>query len=202
MENASSAFLDTVRKSMRSIRTALEAATIDPDILTAAERSQYEGYLRWTNANCAILALAKEGSPIEEIVRRTGHSRGLVRKIVRGQRSDIFRLRESSLELYLPWLDAQWEAGHRNGARLWRKLKEQGFRGCSRVVREWAARRRRADKVNGDILRRAPSARTIARLLTIGRDSLSKAETITVAAIERGCRCSSRREKPLVPSRQ
>ena len=30
------------------------------------------------------------------------------------------------------------------------------------------------------------SARTIARLLTIGRDQLSKAQTITVAAIERG----------------
>ncbi|MGO4339383.1 ISL3 family transposase [Labrys sp. KB_33_2] len=186
MENASTAFLDAVRKSMRSIRTALGAATIDPDLLTSAERLQYEGYLRREDANSAILALAKEGSPIKEIVRRTGHSRGLVRKILRGQRSDIFRLRESSLELYLPWLDAQWEAGHRNGARLWRKLKEQGFRGCLRVVSEWAARRRRADKVNGDILRRAPSARTIARLLTIGRDGLSKAETVTVAAIERG----------------
>jgi transposase len=32
----------------------------------------------------------------------------------------------------------------------------------------------------------APSARTIARLMTIGRDRLSKAETVTVAAIESG----------------
>ena len=31
---------------------------------------------------------------------------------------------------------------------------------------------------------RAPSARTVARLLTVGRERLSKAETITVAAIE------------------
>jgi transposase len=35
-------------------------------------------------------------------------------------------------------------------------------------------------------LSRAPSARTIARLLTIGRDDLTKSETVTVAAIERG----------------
>lgn len=35
-------------------------------------------------------------------------------------------------------------------------------------------------------MRRAPSARTIARLLTIGRDGLSQAETVTVAAIETG----------------
>ena len=37
MENASSAFLDAVRKSMRSIRTAIGAATINPDLLTCAE---------------------------------------------------------------------------------------------------------------------------------------------------------------------
>lgn len=55
-----------------------------------------------------------------------------------------------------------------------------------RVVTEWATRRRRSDQVNGDALRRAPSARTIARLMTIGRDSLSRSETVTVAAIEGG----------------
>ena len=32
----------------------------------------------------------------------------------------------------------------------------------------------------------APAARTIARLMTIGRDTLTKAETVTVAAIETG----------------
>lgn len=46
MENASRAFLDAVRKSMRQIRAVIGAATINPDLLTAAERIQYEGYLR------------------------------------------------------------------------------------------------------------------------------------------------------------
>ena len=130
--------------------------------------------------------LAEEHVPIKEIVRRTGYSRGLVRKILRGQRGDIFRVRESSLELYLPWLDAQWTAGQRNGSALWRRLKSQGFRGCLRVVSEWAGRRRRAEKAGAEALARAPSARTIARLMTIGRDHLSKSETVTIAAIERG----------------
>src|SRR5680860_1077950 len=44
MENASSAFLDAVRKSMRSIRAAIGATTIDPNLLTCAEKLQYEGY--------------------------------------------------------------------------------------------------------------------------------------------------------------
>ncbi len=186
MENASRAFLDAVRKSMRHIRTAIGAATINPDLLTAAERIQYEGYLRREDSNAAILGLAKDGTTIKEIVRRTGYSRGLVRRVLRGQRSDIFRVRESSLELYLPWLDAQWASGQRNGSELWRKLKSQGFRGCLRVVGEWAERRRKAEKVDGAVLSRAPSARTVARLMIIGRDDLSKSETVTVAAIEAG----------------
>jgi transposase len=41
MENASRAFLDAVRESMRQVRAAIGAATIDPTLLTAAERIQY-----------------------------------------------------------------------------------------------------------------------------------------------------------------
>lgn len=51
MENASRAFLDAVRKWMRQIRTVLGATTIDPKLLTAAERLQYEGYLRREETN-------------------------------------------------------------------------------------------------------------------------------------------------------
>jgi transposase len=186
MENASHAFLDAVRKSMRQIRAAIGAATIDPDLLTAAERIQYEGYLRREDANAAILSRAKNGVSIKEIVRETGHSRGLVRRVLRGQSSDVFRTRESSLEPYLPWLDARWTAGLRNGSELWRRLKTQGFQGCLRVVSEWAGRRRRAEKGGAESLGRIASARTIARLMTTGRDTLSKSETVTIAAIENG----------------
>jgi len=186
MENASHAFLDAVRKSMRQIRSAIGAATVDPALLTAAEHIQYEGYLRREDANAAILERAKNGAPIKQIVRETGHSRGLVRRILRGQRSDVFRTRESSLEPYLPWLDAQWAAGLQNGSELWRRLKRQGFRGCLRVVSEWAGRRRRAEKADAGSLRRVPSARTIARLMTTGRDALSKSEAVTIAAVEDG----------------
>ena len=47
---------------------------------------------------------------------------------------------------------------------------------------EWATRRRRAEKA--EKLHRTPAARTIARMMTSGRDRLTKAETITIAAIE------------------
>lgn len=186
LENASSAFLDAVRKSMRAIRTVIGATTINPGLLTCAEKLQYEGYLRREETNAAILALAKEGVPIKEIVRRTGHSRKLVRQVHRGERTDVFRVRQSTLEAHLPFLDTQWAEGCRNGAELWRCLKERGFRGSLRVVSEWSTRRRRAEKATDQQLQKVPSARTVARLMTTARDHLSTADTVTIAAIEAG----------------
>jgi DNA invertase Pin-like site-specific DNA recombinase len=51
-------------------------------MLSAAERIQYEGYVRREEANVAIGGMAKDGLSIKEIVRRTGHSRGLIRRIL------------------------------------------------------------------------------------------------------------------------
>ena len=124
--------------------------------------------------------------PIRQIVGRLGHSRKVVREVLSDERGDVFRVRQSSLEAYLPWLDAQWEAGARNATELWRRAKEQGFRGSPRVIGEWATRRRRAEMAAIERLQRGPSARTLARLLTTSRDHLGKAETLTVAAVEQG----------------
>jgi transposase len=107
VEIASRAFLDAVRKSMRQIRSAVGATTIDPKLLTAAERLQYEGYLRREETNATIGALSKSGTPIKQIVRQTGYSRKVVRQVIRGERHDIFRTRQSSLDQHLPWLDDQ-----------------------------------------------------------------------------------------------
>jgi len=62
----------------------------------------------------------------------------------------------------------------------------RGFHGSSRIVSEWATRRRRAEKASDQNLQKVPSARTIARLMTMARDHLSKADSVTVAAIEAG----------------
>ena len=91
MENASHAFLDAVRKSIRQIRTAIGAATINPAVLAAAEK------LNMTATKTLVPAMAKEGAPIKGTVRSAGSGRGLVRKVLRGQRSQIFRVRISSL---------------------------------------------------------------------------------------------------------
>jgi transposase len=128
MENASAAFLDAVRRSMSKIRTAIGATTIDPKLLTCAEKLRYQGYLRRQDSHAAITALVSDGVPLKEIVRRTGHSRNLVRQISRGGGTDMFRTRQSTLDGHLPFLDAQWSGGCRNGAELWRRLRGQGFK--------------------------------------------------------------------------
>ncbi len=186
MENASTAFEAAVRLSMRAVRSALGAVRIDPALLTAAERLQHEGFLRREDVTRQILALKDAVHSIKGIVRQTRHSRKLVRQAVRGARGDVFRVRQSSLAAYLPVLDAEWAAGCRNGAELWRRLANQGFQGSLRVVTEWTTRRRRADQMWAQGLQKAPSARTLARLMGVGRDHLTKADAMTVAAVEAG----------------
>jgi transposase len=186
MENASAVFLDAVRRSMRGIRTAIGATMIDPALLTCAERLRYQGYLRRQDAHAAIAALVRDGVPLKEVARRTGHSRNFVRHVSRGGGTDVFRTRLSTLDAHLPFLDAQWTGGCRNGAELWRRLKGQGFQGSQRVVAEWATRRRRAERASDQQLQKIPAARSMARLMTTKRDHLTKAETVTVAAIEQG----------------
>jgi len=184
MENSSRAFLDAVGKSMRQIRQAVGSNVVDPKLLTYAERLQYEGYLRRQETNEAIRELSRTGTSIQQIVRQTGHSRKLVRDVLRGHRFDVFRTRPSSLDSWLPWLNSRWEEGARNALAPWREMREKGFHAQSGVVSHWAQRRRLTEKANQSGFARTPSARVIARLMTAARDDLAKSEAILVAAIE------------------
>lgn len=70
-------------------------------------------------------------------MRRTEYNRKTVRHTVRGGEPEIFRPRTNSLEAYLHRLDAAWSGGCHNGAELWRRLHQLGFRGSHHVVSEW-----------------------------------------------------------------
>ncbi len=184
MENASAAFLRAVRSALGQIRRALGSATIDPGLLSAAERLQYEGYLRRREENDAIRAMAGGGAAIKEIVRRTGRSRKLVRAVLRNAEDEVFRSRAGSLAPWLAPLEAAWSGGCRNGAELWRRLRARGFGGSLRVVGEWATRRRRSERADGAVTGRSPPARSIARAMLARRDRLTRAEAVMVTAIE------------------
>ncbi len=185
MENASAAFLEAVRQNVGAIRQALSTTTVDPDLLTCAQRLRYKGFLRREADNAMIQRAAGAGMSIKEIVRRTGHSRQVVRAVLRGGRNDIFRIRESSLEPYLAQLDAAWVAGCHNGAELFRRLRAIGYKGSARVVAEWRTRRRRAESAETQMPIAPPSARSIARLMTVARDQISHGDAVVVAMIEK-----------------
>ena len=169
---------------MPDIRKAFGSRAIHPGLLTGAERLLYEGFLRRQQTNSTVRRMAGDGLPIKQIVRMTGLSRNLVRQIRRGEREDAFRLRQSRLEPWLPWLTREWESGCRNGAELWRRLRAKGFGGSLRVVGEWATRQRRAEASAYAAPGRCPSARRIARMMTTARDHLSRSDAVTVARIE------------------
>lgn len=80
LENASAAFLSVVQRSMPAIRKAICSTTLDPAVLTAAEKLQYEGFRRRQDTNKMVRHMARDGTPIKQIVRRTGLSRKLVRQ--------------------------------------------------------------------------------------------------------------------------
>jgi hypothetical protein len=176
MENASAAFLGAIRRNMRDIRRALGQGSIDKATLTAAERIQYDGWRRRIESDAIVLKLHAENRPLNEIARRTGRSRKLVRGIVRGERTDTFRPRGNSLAPSFDRLDAEWQDGCRNGAELWRRLRAAGFEGSLRVVTEWTTRRRRDDIAEAP--RKCPAPRTLARLMTLARDKLTTAEAV------------------------
>ena len=98
-ENASAAFLAAVRSEMPCLRRALApSGPVDPATLTRAERLQWDGAQIRETLNRQILALAGQGVPIRAMARTTGVSRQTIHKILRGQRHDTFRNRQSSLD--------------------------------------------------------------------------------------------------------
>lgn len=110
------------------------------------------------------------------------------RRPARGQRSDVFRVRQSSLESWLPWLDSRWEQGARNALALWREMRGKGFRGQSGVVSQWAQRRRLTEKANQSGIARTPSARSIVRLMTFQFRGLSDSHQRMLRPVQRDIR--------------
>lgn len=177
---------DTLLRAIRSHPSpdAPAPCAIDPGLLSAAERLQYDGYLRRREENGAIRAMAGAGTGIKEIVRRTGRSRKLVRAVLRNAEDEVFRSRAGSLAPWLAALEAAWAGGCRNGAELWRRLRGRGFGGSLRVVGEWATRRRRSERADGAMVGRLPPARSIARAMLVRRERLTRSEAVMVTAIE------------------
>ncbi|GAC1541394.1 MAG: hypothetical protein NVS2B4_20540 [Ramlibacter sp.] len=152
----------------------------DPDArppMTRAQRLQWQGWQRRMQVHGDVMRLHQQGVPVRHIARDLALSRNTVRRWVRGEQPELHRPRIHSLDLWRAVLERRWAEGCRNGARLWRDLRDAGFKGGMRVVTEWASRQRLAEPERqpgpaGVPASRSPAqpaaypARRVARMLT------------------------------------
>ncbi len=164
LENCSAAVLEAVKRNMPALRAAAlpavqptssapAAAAItvvsssDPDApppMTSAQRLHWQGWQRRVQVHDEVMRLHQQGVPIRHIARDLALSRNTVRRWVRGEQPELHRPRMHSLDPWRAVLERRWAEGCRNGARLWRDLRNAGFKGGMRVVTEWANRQRLA----------------------------------------------------------
>ena len=126
-------------------------------------------------ARCAeVLRLHEQGASIQSIARQLRMHRRLVRQSIRlgavSPRTPYPR-RACELDAYADYIAQRWQAGCRNGTRLWRELRERGFRGSSTRVRQWIAQYHRSNSRRRQLLTAAPllpSPRQVTWILLAG----------------------------------
>jgi transposase len=151
----------------------------DPDApppMTGAQRLQWQSWQRRVEVHDEVMRLRQQSVPVRHIARDLALSRNTVRRWVRGEQPELRRPRMHSLDPWRLVLERRWAEGCRNGARLWRDLRDAGFKGGMRVVTEWASRQRpsaleqqpgptRASAVQPPTRPAACPARRVARML-------------------------------------
>jgi hypothetical protein len=106
-----------------------------------AERRSQEARDRRQARFEEVVRLRAQGMPIKAIARTLGIERKTIRCWLRAGRAPTWlhadRVR-SILDPFRDYLEARWDAGYRNGAGLWREIRDRGFTGQDSVVKQWA----------------------------------------------------------------
>jgi transposase len=155
---------------------AVRLPAVAPPVTTSERRSRAAQQRRDTRF-AEMLRMREQGMTLRAIAKAVGLGHKTVRRWLRAGRAPTWRHADrdrSILDPYREYLEARWAAGYRNGAGLWREIRERGFPGQSGPVRQWAARRRREDppvsrphpvKPSKGSATPTPSTRKVARLL-------------------------------------
>jgi transposase len=85
------------------------------------------------------MELVRGGLPQPDVARRLSIDGRTIRRWVEsnGFPEQRPRWRKSSLDRYRDYLEQRWQQGCHNAAQLWRELREKGFKGRPRIVRDW-----------------------------------------------------------------
>ena len=207
LENCSAAVLEAVKRNMPALRAAAQPASsapaaaltavqpaADPGVpppMTSAQRLQWQGWQRRVQVHEKVMRLHQQGVPIRHIARDLALSRNTVRRWARGEQPELHRPRMHSLDSWRVMLERHWAGGCRNGAQLWRDLRNAGFKGGMRVVTEWTNRQRLTDQErqhgSADVPAAQPPARPttyparrVARMLTADLAPLAEPDSAYV----------------------
>jgi len=93
-----------------------------------------------------VLSLHKQGLSQREIATYLKISRTTVARYLHLDSNPTEGQRwysPSMLDPYLPYLHERWTGGCRNGMKLWRELRAQGYPGSHSMVTRWACQQRR-----------------------------------------------------------
>lgn len=87
----------------------------------------------------SMMEQMRQGKSEREIARSCGLARKTVRRWISAHSFPERRpsCHSSTIDPYRNYLEQRWREGCRNAAQLWRELREQGFDGRSRTVRDW-----------------------------------------------------------------
>jgi transposase len=160
--------------------------------ITKAERRSLDVRQRREARFEEAVRLREQGLTMRGVARAMGLSRKTVRRWLHAGHVPTWQNANrgrSLLDPFRDYLEARWTAGYRNGAGLWREIRERGFAGQSTVVRQWATHRRRQDP-SADPATAAkppkappPTPRKAARLLMSEPDTLGEADRRFVTAL-------------------
>jgi transposase len=171
------------------------AAKPEAPALTAAQRRSEESRRRREARFDQAARWHREGMSLRAIAQALGVERKTVRRWLRAGQAPAWRHADRGrgiLDPFRSYLEARWTEGCRNATALWRDLREQGFAGQVRVVRQWATQQRRADpaaEVRGASKPAPPqsvpppTSRKAARLLMAETDKLAADERRFVTAL-------------------
>jgi len=195
LENCSAAVLEAVKRNMPAVRAASKPTCDDPTAaamvaapatdlavpppMTSAQRLQWQGFQRRVEVHAGVMRLHKQDMPVRQIARELALSRNTVRRWVRGEQPELHRPRMHSLDPWRALLEQRWAEGCRNGAQLWRDLRDAGFAGGLRVVTEWVSRQRLTEPGAVQEPKPLPQSamypvRRVARMLTTDLPSLAE----------------------------
>lgn len=87
----------------------------------------------------AVRERFRQGLSQREIARQCGLSRKTARRFLSAQGFPERKTRcgSSCVDPHRDYLEMRWQQGCRNAAQLWRKLREQGFRGRPHTLCDW-----------------------------------------------------------------